>query len=999
MVTRGRFVKTWAYLWIGFTLLLAVVLFPLLVRSGADIASLAGERATLSGVGASGVSQALALALLLLFPLSFVVAVFWVKHKESVERIHLLMGAASDGVMVLDYNGLVVDCSSTMEELLGQSLDALRKHPVRDVVGLSAVADWVDSAKAGGELGGAVEFEIVCAEGSLIVVSAGIRLVEIGGGRYFYILAQDVSGRKAVEASDRRSRILFREVLEALPEGIIVYNDKLECVAHSVKYGQVMDLPRAMVQEESFRYEDEVVFCYQRGDFGRDDSESSVLKRRVELMRAHQSFSEQRLLATGRWVDIRWIPLSQEMVLVSCFDITGHKEAEGLLASAKREAEEANAAKSLFLSSMSHEIRTPLNAIIGTAYLLGQQEKDPELTKDIESIEASSRSLLTLINDVLDFSKVEAGELDIEPHVFSLSELLDDLRSMFEPMCERKGIELIFDPFQGKVPDRVVADSGRLRQMLINLLNNATKFTDAGHVSLRVALADAYSGRGDIALCFFVSDTGIGIPKENLEKLFRPFKQSEVSIGRVYGGTGLGLSIVKRIGETMGGEVGVESEEGKGSTFWLKLPFDQSTECTKNGEEHQTLRPLRVVVLEPCVEAVERLRQGLKQLGWAADFVGTADALQQTLEQAEEPFDCVLADGGALVKGGWKRSTGVALVGLGSRDDFGRGLDDCCPDRFLSRPFSAVALFNAVNGAVGLYEENPSHVMNCTLIDAGIGAWLDGVRVIAVDDNSINRTVIQRVLSREGAFPVSCSSGQEAIDLLVENPDGYDAVLMDLQMPELDGSATTVKLRREYGLEDIPVIALTAGATTTERDRALAAGMGEFLVKPVDPPQLIRVIRTLVEARRGVPLEVGERENARTSVLDSDAVEVALAPVGVEDSWPQLAGIDPKVSKENFCNDEEFFAKLSAIFLSEYDGFAECILSELDAGNLEQAAVLAHRVRGGAANMGANVLRDAAGELEEALKDGLTPEDSVNTLLQAYRHVYGALDGWLKGRS
>ncbi len=562
-------------------------------------------------------------------------------------------------------------------------------------------------------------------------------------------------------------------------------------------------------------------------------------------------------------------------------DITVQCVQDEALRAAKAAAEAANAAKSAFLATMSHEIRTPLNAIIGTTYLLGRGELDPGQRRDLSIIEVSSKHLLALINDILDFSKIEAGELVLDRQAFSLPDLLEDLRTLFSVSAASKGIALEIQALPRGLPQVLVADGNRLRQMLINLLGNALKFTDQGRVALRITLLGGDLERKQARLRFVVTDTGIGIDPEMQACLFTPFLQADSSTTRQYGGTGLGLSIVKRLATLMGGTVGVESQVGRGSSFWLELPFERSPEPLQQPAGHLSSHPRHAL--------------------------GDAD--------------------GRLV------------------------------------------------------EDHRSK-------------QLAGVRVLVVDDSRINLEVIDRILSTEGSLITLCESGEAAIATLEDASDGYDAVLMDLQMPGMDGYDTTLAIRRQPQLQRLPIIALTAGATVTEQQRAMAVGMDDFLIKPVDPDQLVRVLRQSVELSRTETRAVAPSDeeaprhpSARTESAPADA------------AWPLLTGIDAAEAVENLGGDLDFFKALLGPFLTENSHAPQAVRELLAAGETAKAGKLVHKLRGQAGHLGATGLRQAAGALEEAIA-AEAPEvgDRLNAFEAAHAALFQAARGWLDPR-
>ena len=663
------------------------------------------------------------------------------------------------------------------------------------------------------------------------------------------------------------------------------------------------------------------------------------------------------------------------------------------LAESVESANSANMAKSVFLATMSHEIRTPLNAIVGASYLLGLSKLTNEQARDVNAISSSSKNLLALVNDVLDFSKIEAGEFVLEKKPFSLPEVLRDLRSMFSPLAAGKGLELVFPTLDHSVPTVLDGDADRLRQILINLLNNAIKFTASGTVSLAVSRVPdqaAHLAR----LSFTVTDTGIGIEQGFMSKLFEPFQQADASTSRRYGGTGLGLSIVKRITELMGGNVGVHSEVGKGTSFEVQIPFTKSEAVISSARKSSFLpRTLHILVAED--DPIERrvLMQACSEFGWDAE--GTDNGLDmvemvQTRLSQNNPIDCVMLDwrmpkldGVAALEElahrvGEKAMPSVIMVTANDRDALMNALKRVQPDSILTKPVNRSVLFNSVNEAVVSHGKGLSHVIKATVIQGSHANWLHGVRVLVVDDSSMNLEVIRRILASEGAKAVVCESGQEALQAL-STPNHFDAVLMDMQMPGMDGCETTERIKALHAHLSTPVIALTAGATVTEKERALKSGMVDFLTKPVEPTRLIRVLREHIEAHRGEPLRLAASQEQVTVASQTEPARPSpQAPAGQgAGTWPQIEGIDSALASSMMGGDVHFFAEMLSALRKEHESSGRALEDLVGKREFESAARLAHKLKGQAGNVGAMALHRAAGALEMALLEKVENVDEL----------------------
>lgn len=656
-------------------------------------------------------------------------------------------------------------------------------------------------------------------------------------------------------------------------------------------------------------------------------------------------------------------------------------------------AERANHAKSAFLATMSHEIRTPLNAIIGSAYLLSLGTLTLEQRQDLEAIEASSKNLLALINDVLDFSKIEAGEITFDPHPFSLEEVFHELRAMFSSTAATKGLNFEIAELPDGIPLALLGDDNRLRQMLINLLGNALKFTTKGNVKLLVKIVETNEQNKQLRLRFSVSDTGIGIPDKTLHNLFVPFSQADQSTTRVYGGTGLGLSIVKRLAELMGGSISVESILGQGSTFSLELPFGVTESIKHIRMESNITRQIHVLVAEDNLIEQRLLMQMCGNFGWNVEAVDNGrDMIEKVMTRLNQnhPFDCIVMDWHMPVMDGLaalaelkrmpdKRMPSVIMVTSQDIDRLTRAIADARPDSILVKPVEPSRLFNHVNEAVVAHSDNLGYLLSGTLIEPGHSHWLDGLRILAVDDSELNLKVVDRTLKNEGALTTICASGEAAVAVISQNDISFDIVLMDMQMPGMDGCECTRRIRADGRFKNLPIVALTAGATTTEKARAMESGMNGFLTKPINPSNLVRAIRRHVEESRGQPLPLVQPR----VVFPTPKVSQSVPQQANDDpdGWPVIDGIDLARAKELLIGDPELFNEMLQMFAKENSQALAEICALINDGENAQAAKRAHKLGGQAGTVGAIELQQNARSLEQVL---LSNSDDVNEKMSTF---------------
>ncbi len=632
-------------------------------------------------------------------------------------------------------------------------------------------------------------------------------------------------------------------------------------------------------------------------------------------------------------------------------DITERRAAADTLRRAMQAADAASAAKSDFLANMSHEIRTPMNAVMGLSFLLERTSLDASQRDLMAKISGASRSLLDVINAVLDLSKIEAGEMVLEATPFDPRALLRDVASLFQPQAEAKRIaltlDLDLDPGAG-LPPLWLGDAARLRQIVNNLVSNAIKFTAEGEVRVSARCTDARTR--PLQLEIAVQDSGIGIPAEALSRLFTPFTQADSSTSRRYGGTGLGLSIVKQLCELMGGQVGVSSSPGAGTRFVVRLPFEAAAGFAP------AARPLTVMLASDDATQRDALQRLCTDLGWQTELLGDAAALARRLHHSAP--DLVLLDhrllqvlGPAERQALQDRLTALPSVLMSRSAGVGQ----------LRLPADVSALFDAAHAALA------GHDATRPLLAGARGASavqrLPGVRVLVADDSHINLEVAQRILEQEGAIVTLAQDGAAAVARLRAEPTGFDAVLMDVQMPVLDGLAATRGIRDELGLKQLPILALTAGALLSERQRALDAGMNGFISKPFDPAGLVQLLREHVERVQGQHLPVAAR-----------AGEAPAAP-----AWPVLEGLDSDEASQRLQGDVDFFARLLERLLDEFADLTTP--APLDT---TQAAARLHKLGGSAGLLALRPLRDAAQRGEVRARAG---EDFSAELAEVARHL------------
>ncbi len=771
----------------------------------------------------------------------------------------------------------------------------------------------------------------------------------------------------------------FRLISETLPVGIFETDAKSECLYTNTSWQEIFGV--SLIESLMSDWK----------TFLHPDDRESVSEQWEQTLTNLKSFSKDCRIITPkgceRWIHLRSSPVFSDTgtrYTGTAVDITGRKHTEVELKKAKDAAEAASIAKSEFLANMSHEIRTPMNGVIGMTNLLMDTDLGVEQREFTETIRKSADSLMTVINDILDFSKIEAGKLELEIIDFDLRVTLEEVGELMSLKAYEKGLEFA-SIVHHEVPSLLRGDPGRLRQILINLMGNAIKFTDTGEVTLRAVLEEEDAHLAVIR--FSVGDTGIGISEEGMGRLFRSFSQVDGSTSRNYGGTGLGLAISKQLTELMGGRIGVDSKKGQGSTFWFTVAIE------KQSKDHETLvipediRKKRILFVDDNAINRQVYREQLKswgcRFGEASSGAQAIDELRRAQEM-EDPFEIAIIDmqmpemDGEELGRNIKQDPDLAntilimVSSMGARGDVTR-LKKIGFGAYLTKPIKQSQLYDCLATTARMWKEK-KQIEDTTIVTRHSLAneKKQGIRILLAEDDATNRKVALHILKKFGYRADAAENGQEVLQALEKVP--YDIVLMDIQMPVMDGYAATRRIRElelkaqqlklnkndSEDLSDfkiqfpprsgrIPIIAMTAHAMKGDREKCIAAGMDDYTPKPINPEELLEKI------------EKWTRVEQNASSPEARVRKERVQPETLEETQP----LDLEKALERAMGDKDFLKMLLGGFIQELPDQIESLKVAVAGTDTVALTEQAHKLKGAAANLSAYGISSAAKSLEE----------------------------------
>jgi PAS domain S-box-containing protein len=898
-----------------------------------------------------------------------------------------LLSSAPTAIAAVSRDGKVLGANPAFEQLFGYPAAEAQGEELNDLIVPESerhAARTLDAQVRSGRIV-VEEVERRRKDGKHVWVQASAASVqeEIGGGATF-VLYENVTQRKLAEAALRRAEEMYRDLVESASDlvwevdraGHWTFLNAAARQIYGIDPAALTDRPFAERVEPTHRETDQAAFLQVLRGGELTDYETVHLD--TEGKPRHLSFAARPVMGEdGNVVGIRG----------TARDVTERAVARETLEEARQLAERAAQAKGAFLANMSHEIRTPMNAVLGMTELLLDTELLPEQRSSAELVKSSAEALLSVINDILDFSKIEAGHLELEEIEFDLRGLVDSVVRLHALTAFHKGIELAYD-IGPTVPRTVRGDPSRLRQVLNNLLGNALKFTEEGEVVVTLSLA---SGGGEqAAVEFCVRDTGIGIAADQIEKMFAEFTQADVSTTRRYGGTGLGLAITRRLVRLMGGEdVVVTSEPGTGSEFGFAATFPVVGQDSGRSlpRDSTALRQARVLIADDNATIQRIVGEALGGLGASVRAVGSAEAALAAVREGSSSgqlYHLAIVDAYMPGMGGFELAEVIRedqelgglklmmLTSVGQRGD-GERCRALGIAAYLPKPVSETELVEAASavlvgeGVLRRVEEPARLVTRHSMAEAR-----RPLRILVAEDNPVNQQVARRMLEKRGHAVEIVGNGREAVTA-VEHGE-YDVVLMDIQMPEMDGITATHEIRRNPAYADLPIIAMTAHALQEERQHFLAEGMNDHIPKPFKPHELF----SCVEGWGGGGGGTVEAPTPAQVVPDSSQ------PVDLESFRRTMreAGV------------EEAVDGMLDVFMGDAPGRMEAVSVAVASGDAEQTRLAAHAFKSAAGTVEARRLFELLKQLETAGRERRT--DEAEQLHELVAAEYAAVHAYLE---
>ena len=791
----------------------------------------------------------------------------------------------------------------------------------------------------------------------LIFTEVVLNLIELNGEKIIHTTIHDISQRKLQENTIRASEQQFQAIFNATSSGIaLLQNRKVVRCNQQLEGIFGYDVGELENKSTQLWYPDEATYI----SVGEQFYKQHVNQVELQFRRKDGSLFWGKI--RGQLIDTA---NSDKGTVVIVDDVTNEHNATRELEEAKELAENSTKMKSDFLANMSHEIRTPMNTIIGMSHLTLKTDLTPKQYNYIKKVQSSGQHLLGIINDILDFSKIEAGKLAIENVDFEFQHVLDNVVNLLNEKTQDKGLGLLFD-IDRRIPKYLQGDSLRLGQILINYINNAIKFTDKGEIIISVKVLD--ETERDVFVEFSVRDTGIGLRQEQKDKLFQSFQQADSSISRKYGGTGLGLAISKQLANLMHGDVGVESEIGKGSNFWFTAKLGKTTAHRKDLISTINFRDRRMLVVDDSETSAARLNDLLASMTFnVTQVLSGKQALSeiQIAEDAGSQYNIVFLDWRMSGMSGLETAKAIQALPLKvlpsiimvtayGRDEVIKEIELAGIEDIIVKPVDTSILLDVI---MRVFDDNENMtICEVSSISENLKT-IAGATILVVEDNEFNQEVALGLLENAGFYVDIAEDGHKAIEKIsVKN---YDAVLMDMQMPVMDGVSTTIAIRKNALFNDLPIIAMTANALQQDRDKCISAGMSDYITKPIDPEELSRVLLKWIKPKCEKMIASVQTVDSNTTVTDLSIID----------------GLDAKLGLKCVAGNRLFYLKTLHNYVNNQEDMPHQLRVSLDADDYVTAERIAHTSKGICGSVGMTPLQKIAEKLEMMIKARFSRDD------------------------
>ncbi|MBF0135314.1 MAG: PAS domain S-box protein [Magnetococcus sp. DMHC-1] len=959
--------------------------------------------------------------------------------RHSEQRLRAILDTAMDAIISIDTESHILEFNPAAEKIFGYRKEDVLGKDIRETIIPQEMRDahrrGMARYLATGEkrvINRHIELVSVDVNGTRIPTEVAITVTPGQDSTFFTAYLRDITLRKQILKSledaiansasanlELRNEVMrhektfsllqsseerFRSVTTSIWDAIIAVDQDQNIIF----WNQGAQILFGYVEEEILGKKLDLLVPERYGDAHRrgflrclnQDGRGPLINQITELAGIHRDGRELPLeMSLNSWVSAE----NQRFFSAVIRDISERQQANAALLEAKNAAEKANQAKSIFLANMSHEIRTPMNTIIGMGYLLSQSDLEPNQQVQMQKIQIAAETLLGIIDDILDFSKIEAGHLELEHVPFNLQSVLSKVSGMISLRAEEKGLEVMF-AVPATLPRALIGDALRLEQILLNLGTNAVKFTRSGEVVFRVDPIEEMEN--SIKLEFTVKDTGIGLSQEQIDGLFQAFSQADTSTTRNYGGTGLGLAICKRLVGMMGGEIFVNSILGSGSKFSFIVSFEKqfqsAVDAARMPVKPAQLESLRVLIADDNDSAREILENMVRELGLSHTSVTSGEAaigeLERAMRQDNRPYDMVLLDWHMPGMDGIEtarrisnndqiaRSSMVVMVTAFDRRNVMTEARNVGIQRVILKPVTPSVLLNTI---LDMHGRDNSPVLYETIDDAETQEHrniLQGARVLVVEDHDVNWQVAEGILGKAGIITERATNGLVAVERILNHHGQFDCLLMDLQMPVMDGYVATQKLREKLTPAQLPIIAMTAHALKSEQERCLALGMNDYMTKPVNIKNLFktlaRVLAPLLESRR-------KSQPVIANPGDLSARQEKMAQT-------ELYGIDVQDALERFDGDFDLLNKLLTAFANKYAALSAEVTTLLDQSDMEGIQRLVHGIKGSAGNVSAKKVALLAGKIEKMIRqnDISGCKLAIHAMTGEVAHVIQAIAHW-----